>query len=274
MKLETIEPHGLCAGVNAAIDKAMMLRDVWCLHALVHNEMVVSGLEDRGFRFVERIEDVPDGETVVFSAHGVPPSVREYAESHRMKVVDATCPFVARAHAAARAFAERGLPVVVLGDPDHVETRGIAGEIAAASPDGVALPLPPPGSRIGVVSQTSMNADEVARQVDELRKTYEVEFASGVCRATKDRQDAVRRFCSSGGEGRRAVLVLGSRTSANARRLAEVAAECGIGAFMAGTLGELESIDFSGIDTLGVTSGASTPESFFTEALDRLRSMA
>ena len=119
-----------------------------------------------------------------------------------------------------------------------------------------------------------MTADDVVRQVGELRKTYEVEFASGVCRATKDRQDAVRRFCASGGGERLAVLVLGSRTSANARRLAEVATKCGVSAFMAGTAGELESIDFSGIDTLGVTSGASTPESLFAETLDRLRSMA
>ncbi|MBQ3343927.1 MAG: di-trans,poly-cis-decaprenylcistransferase [Kiritimatiellae bacterium] len=266
MKIEAIEPHGLCAGVNAAISRALALKNVYCLHALVHNEIVVDELRALGFKFVERIEDVPEGETVVFSAHGVSPQVRETAAARRLKVVDTTCPFVARAHRAAKRFSDRGLPVVILGDPNHDEVKGIAGEVET--------PPPRPGDRVGVVSQTTMNADEVAERIEKLRRKYVVEGTSGVCQATKERQDAVRAFCAghrpprSGALG---VLVLGSGTSANSRRLAQIAAECGARAFLAGTMDELEALDFGGVETLGVTSGASTPERFFDEAMKFLR---
>ena len=269
MNVEVIEPHGLCAGVNAAIAKALALRDVYCLHELVHNEIVIGDLKALGFRFVSRVEDVPEGATVVFSAHGVPPRVREVAAARRLAVVDTTCPFVARVHAAARDFARRGLPVVILGDPDHVEFQGIAGEVG----DGNWLTFeqatltPQPSPRLGVVAQTTMDADEVARQVAELRRRYAVETAADVCRATKERQDAVRAFAGD------AVLVLGSRTSANSKRLAEVAAATGKRAFFAGTMDEVRALDFTGVRTLGVTSGASTPERLFADAVRFLKNV-
>ena len=249
----------MCAGVNAAIAKALKLKDVYCLHELVHNEIVIGELKDLGFRFVERIEDVPEGETVVFSAHGVSPRVREIAAKRKLKVVDTTCPFVAKVHRAAKAFSNRGLPVVILGDPKHVEVQGIQGEIDARRVQ--------PGNRIGVVSQTTMNADEVERQVAELRKKYDVETMAEVCHATKERQDAVKRFDGD------AVLVLGSRTSSNSKRLKEVAEQNGAKAFMAGSMDELKKLDFNGVERLGVTSGASTPERFFMEAVKFLRNV-
>lgn len=258
MKVEVLEPHGMCAGVNAAIAKALKLRNVYCLHELVHNEIVIGELKDLGFKFVDRIEDVPEGETVVFSAHGVSPVVREIAKARKLKVVDTTCPFVAKVHKAAKAFSDRGLPVVILGDPKHVEVKGIAGEIENGEKGER-------GEKIGVVSQTTMNADEVERQVAELRKTYDVETMAEVCHATKERQDAVKRFTGD------AVLVLGSRTSSNSRRLKEVAEQNGARAFLTGTMDELRAIDFSGVERLGVTSGASTPERFLMEAVKFLR---
>lgn len=248
----------MCAGVNAAIAKALKLRNVYCLHELVHNEIVIGELKDLGFKFVDRIEDVPEGETVVFSAHGVSPVVREIAKARKLKVVDTTCPFVAKVHKAAKAFSDRGLPVVILGDPKHVEVKGIAGEIENGEKGER-------GEKIGVVSQTTMNADEVERQVAELRKTYDVETMAEVCHATKERQDAVKRFTGD------AVLVLGSRTSSNSRRLKEVAEQNGARAFLTGTMDELRAIDFSGVERLGVTSGASTPERFLMEAVKFLR---
>ena len=212
MKIEVIEPHGLCAGVNAAIAKALKLKNVYCLHELVHNEIVIGELKDLGFRFVERIEDVPVGETVVFSAHGVSPAVRTTAKKRKLKVVDTTCPFVTKVHKAAKAFSERGLPVVILGDPKHVEVQGIAGELGEGEEIKVKS-----GGKVGVVSQTTMNADEVERQVAELRKKYDVETMAEVCHATKERQDAVKAFDGD------ALLVLGSANSSNTRRLCEVA---------------------------------------------------
>ena len=279
MKIEVIEPHGLCAGVNSAIAKALALRNVYCLHELVHNEIVVDELKGLGYRFVDRIEDVPDGETVVFSAHGVAPQVRAYAETHGMKVVDTTCPFVAKVHRAARDFVKKGLPVAVIGDPGHVEVKGILGEIpkdmVLQASGGAPQKARGDRPRIGVVAQTTMNADDVARQVDALRERYDVRATAEVCRATKERQDAVRRFCSRAAMegGKFGVLVLGSRMSSNTRRLVEVAAEGGAKTVMAGTMDELRGIDFSGIERLGVTSGASTPERFFIEAVRHLRNV-
>ena len=289
MKIEVLEPHGMCAGVNAAIAKALKLRNVYCLHELVHNEIVIGELKDLGFKFVDRIEDVPKGETVVFSAHGVSPEVREIAKTRKLKVVDTTCPFVAKVHRAVKAFSDRGLPVVIIGDPKHVEVRGISGE-AVSRPlhkggaiflqaDRSPLPhsaFPPSGSRIGVVSQTTMNADEVERQVAELRKKYDVETMAEVCTATRDRQNAVKEFCDRSSAARPSglgVLVLGSAMSSNSRRLREVAEQNGAKAFLAGTMDELRAIDFSGVERLGVTSGASTPERFFMEAVKFLRNV-
>ena len=281
MKVEIITPHGMCAGVNAAIAKALKLQRVYCLHELVHNEIVIDELKGLGFKFVERVEDVPEGETVVFSAHGVSPAVRLAAKARKLKVVDTTCPFVAKVHRQAKAFAERGLPVVILGHPDHVEVRGIAGEVEALGgkaevwPGGRAgKPVGLQGGKVGVVSQTTMNADEVTRQVEELKRRYDVETMAEVCHATKDRQDAVRRFCAAAPAakaGGLAVLVLGSRTSSNSKRLAEVAEQSGARALMAGSMDELKRLDFGGVERLGVTSGASTPERFFMEAVRFLR---
>ena len=275
--VEVINPHGLCAGVNAAIAKALTLKDVYCLHELVHNEIVIEDLKALGYTFVDRIEDVPKGATVVFSAHGVSPRVREIAAERKLKVVDTTCPFVTKVHKAAKRFSDKGLPVVILGDPKHVEVQGIAGEcenvrIWKCGNCGIDKLA---NAKIGVVSQTTMNADEVARQVAELKRRYDVETMAEVCTATRDRQSAVKRFCARCLASRVprpfAVLVLGSRKSANSKRLVEVAEQGGAKAFLAGTMDELEQLDFAGIETLGVTSGASTPERFFDEAVKFLR---
>jgi 4-hydroxy-3-methylbut-2-enyl diphosphate reductase len=287
VKVTVIEPHGFCAGVTAALRKALSLTApqlptpqnpqthqptnppthqpaLFCLHELVHNEIVVEDLKKRGFVFVESIEDVPDGATVLFSAHGVSPAVVVRAEEKGLKVVDATCPFVARVHKAARDFAARGLHVVVIGNPGHAEVRGIVGEVEGATvlnPKTHQPTNPPthqPSSPLGVVSQTTMNADEVREIVASLRERFEVETMADVCNATKERQDAVKAFAGD------ALLVLGSANSSNTRRLCEVA-RCR--AFRAGTMDEVKALDLSGVSELGVTSGASTPESFFREAV-------
>ncbi len=258
MKVEVLDPHGFCGGVKAALAKVEGLEGCYCLHSIVHNEAVVAGLRARGFHFVDRIEDVPRGSRVVFSAHGVSPAVRAEARRRSLEVIDATCPFVEKVHRAAAGFTARGLPVVVIGRRGHAEVEGIIGEVERA----YVYPELPEAGRIGVVSQTTVNSDEVAEIVNRLRKDFEVETMAEVCRATKERQDAVRGFKGD------ALLVLGSGSSSNTRRLCEVAS---CRTFLAGTLDEVKGIDFSGIDTLGVTSGASTPESFFDEVLSMLR---
>ena len=290
MKIVPIEPHGFCAGVTNALRKAQSLlhpsapctlhsAPVYCLHELVHNELVVNDLKRRGMVFVESLDEVPEGATVLFSAHGVSPAVRAQAVARKLKVVDATCPFVEKVHKAAKEFASRGLKVVVIGNPDHAEVKGITGEVSDAiviksvphspfpiphSPFPIPhSPFPIPHSPLGVVSQTTMNADEVADIVGKLRGGYEVETMAEVCNATKGRQDAVKAFDGD------ALLVLGSVNSSNTRRLCEVAKCAKV--FRAGTLDEVKAIDFSGVSVLGVTSGASTPENFFTDVIEYLQ---
>ena len=256
MEIEVIEPHGMCNGVNAAISEAMRHRDAYCLHHLVHNDIVVDDLKSLGYKFVEDIEDVPDGETVVFSAHGVPPETRRRAKEKNLKVVDTTCPFVRRAHLAARSFSERGLPVVVIGDQNHAEVKGLVGEIADRR-------APRLGERIGVVCQTTMNADDVKAKLAKLRESYDVVGVSDVCTATKERQDAVRKFDGD------MLLVLGSMESANTRRLCEIA-RCP--AIIASSMDEVRKArcEMENYEKIGVTSGASTPERFFDRAVDCL----
>lgn len=268
MKVEAIKPHGMCAGVNAAIATALSLKNVYCLHELVHNEIVIEELKDLGFKFVDDIEEIPDGSCAVFSAHGVSPAVRRRAAEKNLKVIDTTCPFVDKVHRAAADFHRRSVPLVIIGNPDHAEVVGIAGEAPGAYiyPD-----VPDDLKHFGVVSQTTMNADEVAAIVEKLRCGREVETMAEVCSATRERQRAVRDFCLGHKGERQAVLVLGSATSSNSKRLAEVAAESGAKVFTAGNLRELESLNFEEVDVLGVTSGASTPERFYMQAMKYLR---
>ena len=240
VKLEILKPHGFCAGVKAALEKARRLsacgERIYCLHELVHNEIVVAELRERGFVFVEDIREIPAGATVLFSAHGVSPAVRDEAGLRGLKIVDATCPFVARVHKAAAEYFKRGLQVVVIGNPAHAEVKGIIGEAPGAS---VVASLKEAESigflngkfgKIGIVSQTTMNADDVAEIVEVLSRRFEVESVAEVCNATKERQDAVKSFDGD------ALLVLGSVSSSNTRRLCEVA---GCEAYRAGSVDEV-----------------------------------
>ena len=189
-------------------------------------------------------------------------------------VVDATCPFVERAHRAVREFAARDVPVVVVGRSEHAEVRGVMGECADArvvsTPDDV-VALPFPEGPVGVVCQTTLSHDAVCAVLDALRARYphlETPAAADVCTATRDRQRAVAEFVRSGGDG---VLVLGSAGSSNTNRLVEVARAAGASfAARAGTLEEVRALDFAGVRRLGVTAGASTPEDFLECVVDAL----
>lgn len=282
MIVEAIEPHGFCAGVTMAVAKARQALDdggtVYCLHELVHNETVVGELKSSGMRFVESLEEVPEGGTVLFSAHGVGPAARRAAEKRGLAVLDATCPFVARVHRQVREYAARGLPVAVVGHAKHVEVAGVVEEAidagarvaVVATPDDVeSLPFPA-GAAMGAVCQTTLSGDVVRRVVDALRARHpalETAATAEVCTATRDRQETVRRFVALGGDG---VLVLGSASSSNTRRLAEIASEAGARTWRAIDAAEVATLDFSGVRRLGVTSGASTPEEVFADVMERL----
>lgn len=284
MTVTLIEPHGFCMGVTAAVEKAYSAlaggTRVFGLHALVHNETVVDDLCAKGLVFVPSVDDVPDGETVLFSAHGVAPAVRTRAAEKRLRVIDATCPFVTRIHRQVRLFSDRGIPVVVIGHAGHAEVQGIVGEydgtalrVLTRPADVGALPFSET-EPIGVVCQTTLAFDEVADVLAALRQRYarcETTSAADVCTATRDRQQAVRAFVRAHLPARTGVLVLGGAASSNTRRLVEVARAAGAETWQISTAADLRPEAFAGVTHLGVTAGASTPESVVTDVTTRLR---
>jgi len=226
--------------------------------------------------FVDSLDAVPDGAVVLFSAHGVPPAVRDDATKRGLRVVDATCPFVARAHRQLADFARRGVQTVVVGHADHVEVKGLLGEVREGrcgvvfrAEDVESLGFDPT-QPVGVVCQTTLSDRDVSAAMEALRRRYpllEESAAADVCTATRDRQAAVREFVRGGGDG---VLVLGSASSSNTLRLVEIAEAEGARAWRAETAEEVDRCSFAGVARLGVTAGASTPEDFFTETVKRL----
>ena len=256
MRIEVITPHGFCGGVERAIKMAHELLDgadgkVYGLHEIVHNETVVNELESRGMVFVDSVSDVPGGATMLVSAHGTAPSTFAEAGRRGLKVVDATCPFVLKGHEMIRDNFSNGMRTVVIGKPSHAEVSGYLGEQGACLPEDVK-----PGEKTGCVVQTTLDADEYR----------------SVCTATRDRQQAVRRFVAAGREkgtdpSATGVLVVGSSKSSNTCKLVELAEREGARVWLIGDAMDARRIDFSGIAVLGVTSGASTPESLFRSVL-------
>ena len=253
MRIEVISPHGFCGGVERAVRIAQETlagaSPVFCLHEIVHNRDVVRGLEAEGMRFAETLDEVPDGATLLVSAHGTSPAVLAAAASRRLHVVDATCPFVAAAHAKIRENFAKGMRTAIIGEPSHAEVLGYLGEPGACLPEDVK-----PGEAVDVVEQTTLDAGA----------------HGGACTATRDRQRAVRTFADAHGGASAGVLVVGGENSANTLRLAGIARDAGLKAWRVSSADELAGIDFGGIGTLGVTSGASTPESVFRSVVEAL----
>lgn len=259
MNVEVIEPHGFCGGVERAVTMARTALvenplPIYCLHDIVHNESVVQGLARSGMRFVEDIGDVPEGAMMLVSAHGTSPVIREEAETRHLRLLDATCPFVAAAHNRIRKNHARGMRTAIVGDPSHAEVRGYLGEPGACLPEDVE-----PGEVTGLVVQTTIDAGA----------------HEGVCTATRDRQNAVKSFVMAHrDEANVGVVVVGSPKSANTGRLAEIAERAGARVWRIGAAEDVKAFDFSGIDVMGVTSGASTPEEQFRSALAELLKLA
>ncbi len=273
-------PRGFCAGVRRAIDviEAALRRHpapLYCLNEIVHNRQIVEDLRARGVVFVTSIDDVPEGRVIVFSAHGVAPAVRAAAAQRQLNVIDATCPFVEKVHREVRRFAERGYAVLLVGHRKHDEVVGVAGE----APDAVTVletleeartvAVDDPG-RIAVVSQTTLSVEETGAVTGELKRRFPAihcPAASDICYATSNRQQAVRELAAR----TPLILILGSPNSSNSRRLVEVARAAGAEARLIDRLDVLETFDLQNVPHLGLSAGASTPESFIGAVLDALR---
>jgi len=272
------QPHGFCTGVARAIHMAEKTLEqksgnetIFCLNEIVHNQHVVTRLTSMGLHFVKCVEDVPEGAKLLFSAHGVSPKVRQEAASRNLTVIDATCPFVAKVHDEVKRFASTGIAIVCIGHRNHEEVIGVVGEapervhVVENAEEVVRLDLPL-DRPIAVVTQTTLGESQVAEVMAALRSRYTQLVSpphTDICYATRDRQRAVKdlaHHCAC-------VIVLGSANSSNSQRLVETAQAAGSEAVLVSDLSELLHTDWSPYHSLGVTSGASTPEDFLEQAV-------
>jgi 4-hydroxy-3-methylbut-2-en-1-yl diphosphate reductase len=273
-------PRSFCAGVDRAIEIVERLLEqhgppVYVRHQIVHNEHVVRRLEALGAVFVEDESEIPEGEICVLSAHGVAPSVKESAERRGLRIVDATCPLVNKVHAEARRYADTGHLIALVGHADHVEVIGTRGErpestVVIESPEE-ALALDTDGKPVAVITQTTLSLDDVAPIVDALQEhvggALKRPAADDICYATQNRQDAVRELVANGAT---LILVIGSVTSSNAKRLVEVADAAGATALLIDGESPLDPAILQGHETVGITAGASTPEQLVRLVASRL----
>ncbi len=262
-------PRGYCAGVERAIDTVELALEergapVYVRRQIVHNSHVVSELERRGAVFVESEDEVPEGELVIFSAHGVSPLVQANARARGLQTVDATCPLVTKVHSEARVFASLGYTIFLIGHDGHDEVEGTIGE----APDAIVLVQsaadaetvqPPQAHRLAYLTQTTLSVDETDEIVDVLRRRFPGIVGpkkQDICYATSNRQRAVKAMLDEVD----LVLVIGSANSSNSNRLVEVARAAGVRAHLIEDAEAIRDEWLEGIETVGLTSGASAPE--------------
>jgi 4-hydroxy-3-methylbut-2-enyl diphosphate reductase len=275
-------PRASCAGVERAIEIVELAlerygRPIYVRRQIVHNAHIVAELERRGAVFVQEVDEVPDGATVVFSAHGVPPNVRTAAAKRDLNVIDATCPLVSKVHAEARRFAAGGYTIVLVGHDGHDEVEGTLGEAPdririvkdAAEAERVEVDDP---ERVAYLTQTTLAVDDTDVVVDTLRQRFPSlagPTSSDICYATQNRQDAVKRLAADCD----LVLVVGSENSSNSRRLVEVAERNGAMARLIEDESAIELDWLAEAETIGLTAGASAPESLVQRVLAALTAL-
>ena len=272
-------PRGFCAGVAYAIevvDLALKIHGapVYVRHAIVHNEWVVRSFEARGVIFVEEISDIPVGSVVVFSAHGVSPEVRRQSAERQLTMIDASCPLVIKVHNEAKHYAAKDYLMLYIGHAGHVEAEGTMGEapdrmILVETPQEAEEVELPPHRRLAVLTQTTLSVDEVRATLDVLKRRFphlETPKKGDICYATTNRQVAVRELATKCD----LVLVVGSPTSSNSNRLREVAAGLGVESFLVNSPDEVRPEWAENHRSVGITSGASTPESVVEDVIGAL----
>jgi 4-hydroxy-3-methylbut-2-enyl diphosphate reductase len=275
-------PRGYCAGVDRAVvtvEKALDLygAPIYVRKEIVHNKHVVSTLEERGVIFVNETDEVPEGSTVVFSAHGVSPAVHEQAAQRNLKTIDATCPLVTKVHNEVKRFANEETEILLIGHNGHEEVEGTAGEAPGKvrivdGLDEARTIQPTPGKKLVWLTQTTLSVDETMQSVAILKDRFP-EIANppsdDICYATQNRQEAIKAIAPEAD----LVLVVGSKNSSNSVRLVEVALEYGAkAAYLVDYAKEVKTEWFDGVETIGVTSGASVPEILVDELLKHLAS--
>ncbi len=279
MRVVLASPRGFCAGVNMAIESLdLALRafgvPVYVYHEIVHNRHVVEGFREKGAIFVDDLDEVPAGSTLLYSAHGVSPMVRQLAEQRHLHAIDATCPLVIKVHLEARRFSREGYTIILIGHEGHDEVIGTMGEAPQAiylvetEEDVAGLDLPA-NAKIAYLTQTTLSVDDANRIIDRLRERFPQLTGpprDDICYATQNRQQAVRELARDAD----IVLVIGSQNSSNSRRLQELAQECGVAAYLIDGPSDIQREWFRGHESVLVTAGASAPESVVQQCVDLL----
>ena len=271
-----LKPRGFCAGVVRAIDIVRIALEafgppIYVRKEIVHNRFVVEELQAKGAIFVDSVEEVPEGERVIYSAHGVSPEVRDNSHLRKLRVIDATCPLVTKVHVEAVKFAKEGYSLILIGHRDHDEVIGTLGEAPSVtqvvgSPEEVdSLTLPDP-SRVAYLTQTTLSLDETKDIIAALQKKFphiKGPAAQDICYATENRQVAVKQVASDAD----LVLVVGSDNSSNSNRLVEVARNLGTNAHLIDSYTNIKPDWLEGVKTIALTAGASAPECLVEETL-------
>ncbi len=273
-------PRGYCAGVDRAVDIVEVALQtygapIYVRKQIVHNLHVVRRLEAKGAIFVDELDEVPAGATVVFSAHGVAPEVHQQARARDLKVVDATCPLVTKVHQEARKFAGKGYDIVLIGHEGHEEVIGTMGEAPRAihlvgdERAAAAVKIADP-DRVAYLTQTTLSVDETQGVIGVLRDRFPVlagPRSDDICYATQNRQSAVKELADEC----QLILVIGAENSSNSKRLVEVARSLGCASHLIPEASAVDPAWFEGVDSVGVTSGASAPEWLVDELVEALR---
>ena len=283
-QVQLANPRGFCAGVERAIEIVERALEIYgaplyVRHEVVHNRHVVGRLTDAGVVFVEELDEVPDGQVVIFSAHGVPRRVQQEAEARGLTVFDATCPLVTKVHLEVARYAREGREVVLIGHAGHPEVEGTLGQfdpseggrmvLVETVADVEQLEIVNP-DRVAFVSQTTLSMDDTAEVIDALTARFpniEGPRKMDICYATQNRQDAVKDLAQQCD----LLLVVGSKNSSNSNRLSEIGARMGIASCLVDGAADIDPAWLEGKSRIGVTAGASAPEVLVNEVLDFLR---
>jgi 4-hydroxy-3-methylbut-2-enyl diphosphate reductase len=276
-----LKPRGFCAGVVRAIDIVRIALEafgppIYVRKEIVHNRFVVEELQGKGAIFVDSVEEVPNGERVIYSAHGVSPEVREASAARGLRVIDATCPLVTKVHVEAVKFAKEGYSLILIGHHDHDEVIGTLGEAplvtqVVGSPEQVESLTVPNPDRVAYLTQTTLSLDETKDIIAALQKKFpniKGPAAQDICYATENRQVAVKHVASDAD----LLLVVGSENSSNSNRLVEVARNLGTNAHLIDSYGDIEPDWLENVKTIALTAGASAPECLVEEVVKFLDS--
>ena len=275
MKVYLGVPRGFCAGVVRAVDVVELALEkyshpVYVKHQIVHNPNVVNSLEEKGAMTVEDVDEIPEGSTVVFSAHGSPPEDFAKAKKRNLNVIDATCPLVTKVHNEAIKYANDGRRLVLVGHKGHQEVKGTMGQtdmFLVNDRNELVMPDWDEDTPVTVLTQTTLSVDDTKRSIEEIKSKFsDVIVRNDLCYATTSRQAAVKQLCKLV----ELVLVIGAENSSNCNRLREVAQAHGVDAYLINGPEELDSSWLEGVENVGITSGASTPESMVQAVIESL----